>query len=325
MTVVSPSANSPASSSADLTCALATLSRCSTPCRPATGEIGQRRQASAVATVDRAPARAQRLDHAGHRPAAQRAVAAQHGEDARCPASTPLSRRMRRARVAAIQHVGRLAQAAQPDAAHCDPIARRARSSTPSARRQPSVEAQSAPGEKLVIAAPALAQRVEQRRAMRDGLVARARAAAADRRGRRRPRVSVAVERRARLTRWPGAARARPRQRPARRPRAPGSSVCINCSKPSSVSDCGPSDSAVSGLGVDLDDQPVGARGRGGQGHRLHQVAVAGAVARVGDDRQVAHALDERDRAQVERVARRRLEGADAALAQDHVGVARRA
>ena len=78
-----------------------------------------------------------------------------------------------RARVAAVEHVGRLAQPAQADARDVHPIARRARSRRRAARRQPSVDAQSAPGEKLLIARLALAQRVEQRRAMRDGLVAR--------------------------------------------------------------------------------------------------------------------------------------------------------
>ena len=49
---------------------------------------------------------------------------------------------------------------------------------------------------------------------------------------------------------------------------------------------------------------------------------MSGAMARVGDDRQVAHALDQRNGAQVERVARGGLEGADAALAQDDVRIA---
>ncbi len=45
-------------------------------------------------------------------------------------------------------------------------------------------------------------------------------------------------------------------------------------------------------------------------------------MARVDDDRQVAGDLDHGHRTDVERVARRRLEGADAALAEDHVAVA---
>src|SRR5207249_4374801 len=68
--------------------------------------------------------------------------------------------------------------------------------------------------------------------------------------------------------------------------------------------------------------EAVGASRRRCQGHRLHQVAMARTVAGIGDDRQVAHALDERDGAEIERVAGGRLERADAAFAQDHVWVA---
>src|SRR5262245_61560231 len=75
-------------------------------------------------------------------------------------------------------------------------------------------------------------------------------------------------------------------------------------------------------IAVHLDDQAVGAGGHRGAGHRRHHVAPSGAVARVGDDRQVAELADDRDRRDVEGVARRRLEGADAALAEDDVVVA---
>ena len=51
-------------------------------------------------------------------------------------------------------------------------------------------------------------------------------------------------------------------------------------------------------------------------------VPFAGAMARVGNDRQMAETLDRRDDAEVERVARVVGERADAALAQDHVVVA---
>ena len=55
---------------------------------------------------------------------------------------------------------------------------------------------------------------------------------------------------------------------------------------------------------------------------RLDEPALAGRVARVDDHRQVGQVVEERDGRQVERVAGVRLEGPDAALAQDHVRVA---
>ena len=66
-----------------------------------------------------------------------------------------------------------------------------------------------------------------------------------------------------------------------------------------------------------LDDQPVGAGGRGRAGQRRDQVAPAGAVARVDHHRQVRQLLEHRHRRRVERVAVGGLEGADAPLAQD--------
>src|SRR5260221_8477977 len=56
---------------------------------------------------------------------------------------------------------------------------------------------------------------------------------------------------------------------------------------------------------------------------RSDQVAVSRAVAWIGDNRQMAHPLDQRNGAEVERVARGGFERADAALAQDHVRIAR--
>ena len=78
------------------------------------------------------------------------------------------------------------------------------------------------------------------------------------------------------------------------------------------------------GVGVDLDQQAVGAGGQRGQGHRRDVIALAGAVAGVDQDRQVRQLLDRRDHRQVERVAAVVGEGAHAALAQDHVVVAAR-
>ena len=73
---------------------------------------------------------------------------------------------------------------------------------------------------------------------------------------------------------------------------------------------------------MDLDDDPVGADRRGRARERLDEPAVARRVARVDDHRQVRVQLEPRDRAEVEREARRGLERADAALAQDHALVA---
>src|SRR6266850_1189196 len=75
---------------------------------------------------------------------------------------------------------------------------------------------------------------------------------------------------------------------------------------------------------VDLDDEAIASR-RDRRARQLrHHVPPTGAVARVGDDRQVTQLLHDRNRGDVERVARRGLERADAALAQDHVVVAAR-
>ena len=57
--------------------------------------------------------------------------------------------------------------------------------------------------------------------------------------------------------------------------------------------------------------------------HRRNQVAMARAVARVGNNREVRQALHKWDGTQVERVACGRLEGANAPLTQDYVRVAR--
>ena len=64
----------------------------------------------------------------------------------------------------------------------------------------------------------------------------------------------------------------------------------ISCANCSGYSDCAPSDRARSGCGVHLDDDAVGAGGDRGARHRRHLVAEPGAVARVGDDRQVREA-----------------------------------
>jgi hypothetical protein len=73
---------------------------------------------------------------------------------------------------------------------------------------------------------------------------------------------------------------------------------------------------------VHFDNQPVGAGGHCRASHRCHHVATPGTMTGVGHDRQMAEFLDDRDRRDVKRVARGRLERPDSALAQDYVVVA---
>src|SRR3990172_32752 len=73
---------------------------------------------------------------------------------------------------------------------------------------------------------------------------------------------------------------------------------------------------------VNLDDQAVDAGGDGGQRDGRDQVPLACGVAGVADDRQMAQPLDHRYCVHVEGEAGGRLVGADAALAEDDVGVA---
>jgi hypothetical protein len=75
-------------------------------------------------------------------------------------------------------------------------------------------------------------------------------------------------------------------------------------------------------LGVHLDEQAVGARGHRRERERRDERRAAAGVARVDQHRQVRLGAEHRHRGHVERVARRRLEGADAALAEDHALVA---
>src|SRR5574341_1563686 len=78
------------------------------------------------------------------------------------------------------------------------------------------------------------------------------------------------------------------------------------------------------GVGVDLDQQPVGTRGDRGSGHRRHEVPPPRGMAGVHHHRQMRQFLNQRHRGQVERVAHLRLEGPDAPLAQDHLVIAAR-
>ena len=68
---------------------------------------------------------------------------------------------------------------------------------------------------------------------------------------------------------------------------------------------------------MDFDHQAIGAGGHRGQRHGSHVIAVAGAVAWVDDDGQMAECSNHRNRGEVQSVARARLERADASLAED--------
>src|SRR5271157_1995623 len=76
------------------------------------------------------------------------------------------------------------------------------------------------------------------------------------------------------------------------------------------------------GIGMDLHDDPVRARGQGGKGGRGNVVPVPHGVAGIHEDRQVAEPLDDGHGCDVQRVAGLGLECPDAPLAQNDVGVA---
>src|SRR5579859_3298502 len=75
---------------------------------------------------------------------------------------------------------------------------------------------------------------------------------------------------------------------------------------------------------MNLDEQGVGSGGDRGERHGGDEVAMPGTLAGVGDDRQVRELLHQRNRADVHRIARHFLKGANAPLAQDNIGVALR-
>ena len=78
----------------------------------------------------------------------------------------------------------------------------------------------------------------------------------------------------------------------------------------------------LGGIWVHLDEQAVDVQRHGRLAELDDEVGAPAALARIDDDRQVRLLLHDGDGAQVERVARIGLEGANAALAQEHVGVA---
>src|SRR5713101_2347363 len=73
---------------------------------------------------------------------------------------------------------------------------------------------------------------------------------------------------------------------------------------------------------MDFNEQAVGANGNGGAGKRQNFVALAGSVAGIDKDRQVAALLDGGDNGEVERVAGKIGERSNAAFAEHHVVIA---
>ncbi len=78
----------------------------------------------------------------------------------------------------------------------------------------------------------------------------------------------------------------------------------------------------VLGVLVDFDEEAVGAGGDRGSAHRWNHVGVPGALRRIDDDGQVGFAFDGGDDGEGEGVADVLFVGADAAFAEDDVGVA---
>src|SRR5215472_3381176 len=75
---------------------------------------------------------------------------------------------------------------------------------------------------------------------------------------------------------------------------------------------------------MDFDEQAICADGNGSAGKRQNLVALSGAVAGIDEDRQVATLLNRRNDREVERIAGKIGECANAALAKHHIVVALR-
>src|SRR5581483_8856623 len=76
------------------------------------------------------------------------------------------------------------------------------------------------------------------------------------------------------------------------------------------------------GTGVHLDDQAIGTTRHGRLGHRLDQMPFAGAVAGIGDDREMRQSLHDRNGAEIHRIAGVVLERPNPPLAQHHPVIA---
>ena len=70
-------------------------------------------------------------------------------------------------------------------------------------------------------------------------------------------------------------------------------------------------------IGMYLHQQAMGAGGYGRQSHRGYQVPFAGAVARIGDDGQVAEAFNDRDSGHIQGEPGELLEGPNPTLTED--------
>ena len=76
------------------------------------------------------------------------------------------------------------------------------------------------------------------------------------------------------------------------------------------------------GMGMHFDDEAVGLGSNGYAGEGRHKLAMTCGMARVGDDGKMRNLLEQRDGADVERVAGGGFKSADAALAEHDVGIA---
>ena len=74
-------------------------------------------------------------------------------------------------------------------------------------------------------------------------------------------------------------------------------------------------------IGMDFDQQPVGAHRHRALAHGHHQVGPPRALARINDDRAMRFLLDDRNGRKVQRVARVSFKRADAALAKHQIGI----
>ena len=108
----------------------------------------------------------------------------------------------------------------------------------------------------------------------------------------------------------------------ARQPRAMARTWRTSSAKRSGLSDCPPSDRASSGLGCTSMISPSAPAAMPARAIGVTYSQLPGAVAGVEDHRQVGERFEHRDGVDIGGVAGGGLEGADAALAQDHPPVA---
>ena len=110
-------------------------------------------------------------------------------------------------------------------------------------------------------------------------------------------------------------------QRRARWPLAIARSSVTSRANWSGYSDWPPSESARSGVGCTSTITPSAPAATAARAIGITLSRKPGAVARIGDHRQMRQPLHDRDRRQVEQIARHRVEAANAALAENHLAV----